>query len=251
MDYHNQKVYPMDSGNTAMNNENLNATKYAMLSENGGSLRPPPYRRNIPQYHSMIPKKKGGSCFKCICCCFCFLLILILILLSVALLFYHFYKPKVPSYKVQGMEVSTFKVDRDLSLYTEFVVNVRAENPNENIGINYGKDSSVAVSYSGTKLSSGKLPTFHQGHKNTTLMKVVLSGKSEFGSGLQEALMDNRRTGRIPLLIMVKAPVIVMLGEYAMREIVVLVNCSIVVDNLSPNKKIGILSSNYNVSASL
>ncbi|XP_043688436.1 NDR1/HIN1-like protein 6 [Telopea speciosissima] len=227
-----------------------NPTKYVMLSENGGSLRPPPYRRNIPRYQS-TPKRKGCSCGKCLCCCCCFLLILIILLVSFTFLFYSYFKPKIPSYKVQDLNVGAFNVQPDFSLYTEFIVHVKAENPNEKIGFTYGKNSSVVVAYSGAPLCSGKLPAFYQDKKNTTLIKVVLKGKSEFGSGLQAALMENKHTGRIPLLIMVKVPVSVVLGELHMQQIVVEVNCSLVVNDLSPKKKIGILSSKYHVSASL
>ena len=76
-------------------------------------------------------------------------------------------------------------------------------------------------------------------------MKVVLKGDSEFGSGLQEALMDNRHTGKIPLLVRVKVPVSVVLGNLPLRQVVVFVNCSLVVDNLQPDKKAKILSSEY------
>uniref|UniRef100_A0A6N2M2E7 Late embryogenesis abundant protein LEA-2 subgroup domain-containing protein n=1 Tax=Salix viminalis TaxID=40686 RepID=A0A6N2M2E7_SALVM len=101
------------------------------------------------------------------------------------------------------------------------------------------------VAYSDSTLCSGKLPAFHQPGVNTTLIQVVLTGKSEFGSGLQEALMDNRETGKIPLLVMVSAPISVVLKSFPLREVVVNVNCSLVVDNLAPNKKVRILSSEY------
>lgn len=37
-------------------------------------------------------------------------------------------------------------------------------------------------------------------------MQIDLKGKSEFGSGLQEALTENKKSGRVPLLVAVKAP---------------------------------------------
>jgi hypothetical protein len=77
------------------------------------------------------------------------------------------------------------------------------------------------------------------------MIRVVLTGKSEFGSGLQEALMDNWETGRIPLLVIVKAPISVMVKSLALRQVMVNVNCSLVVDNLAPNKRVRILSSTY------
>ncbi|EPS64077.1 hypothetical protein M569_10704, partial [Genlisea aurea] len=100
------------------------------------------------------------------------------------------------------------------------------------------------VEYSGSNLCTGKLPSFYQGHRNVTTIDVELSGKSEFGSGLQEALMDSRKSHKIPLLVKVRVPVGVVIGGIHLRPATVLVNVTLVVDNLAPNKKIGILSSN-------
>ncbi|GMP54488.1 hypothetical protein CsSME_00019650 [Camellia sinensis var. sinensis] len=232
---------------------------YVMLSEDnnnsdhhGSNLRPPPYRRNVPRYHSAHhPKKRTNCCLKCICCCCCFIILFLLILVSLVFYFYTFYKPQMPSYQVQGLTVQAFSLQPDFSLVSEFLINVKADNPNDHIGFIYGKDNSVVVAYEDSTLSSGKLPSFHQGHNNATMMNVLLKGKSEFGSGLQEALMQNRNSGKIPLLVLVKVPVSLILAEIPMRHFVVFVNCSLVVDNLSPNKKIRILSSKYNVAFSI
>ncbi|CAK9151354.1 unnamed protein product [Ilex paraguariensis] len=228
---------------------------YVMLPENYGSnhgnVRPPPYRRNVPRYYSQNQKKSGGtSCLKCICCFFCFLFFLILIMAGLALYFYAIFDPQMPSYKVESLDVRSFNVELDFSLYTEFSLTVKAENPNKNIGFIYGSESALTVLYTDSTLCSGKLPAFHQGHENTTRMKVTLKGKSEFGSGLQQALTENRHTRRIPLLVRVKAPVSIVVGTIPMRQFVVFVNCSLVVDSLSPNKKPGIVSSNYKVAVS-
>ncbi|XP_019051765.1 PREDICTED: protein YLS9-like [Nelumbo nucifera] len=205
-------------------------SKYVMLSENGGEatgIRPPPYRRNIPRYHKS--SHKSGFIFY----------------------LYTFFQPKIPSYKFERIDVNNFDMQKDFSLYAEFVVTVKAENPNDKIGIVYDKDSIVLVDYDDSTLCSGKLPAFHQGYKNITVLNIVLKGKSEFGSGLQAALMDNRKTNRIPLFIRVKAPVNVVLGNVPLRQFDVFLNCSMVVDNLSPNKTVSILSTKYNVSVAL
>jgi len=78
------------------------------------------------------------------------------------------------------------------------------------------------------------------------MMKIDLEGNSPFGSGLQEALIENRHTGRIPLLVQVKAPVHVVLDQFALWSVDVYVNCSLVIDKLSPDKKVKILSMKYN-----
>ncbi|KAJ9686604.1 hypothetical protein PVL29_015465 [Vitis rotundifolia] len=217
--------------------------KYVML-EQQSTLQPPPYRRNVPRYHSGH-HKSGGGCLKCICCCYCFLIILIFLLAGITFYFYTVFQPKVPSYQVERLDVKAFDMKMDFSLNTEFLVTVKADNPNQHIGFIYGKDSSAIVMYSDSQLCSGQLPAFHQGPKNITLMKVVMKGKSEFGSGLQQALIENREKGKIPLLIKVVVPVRVVVGSVQMRQFKVLVNCSLVIDNLAPKKKVRILSTKY------
>lgn len=221
---------------------------YVELQPNG-SIRPPPYHhRKVPQYR---PKKSGIGCMKCICCCYCFLFFLILLLAGLTFYFYTLYKPMVPSYKVKSMDIKAFEAQPDFSLKTEFIVNVEANNPNTHISLIYGQDSSVVVWYKDSNLCSGKLPAFHQGTNNITVMQIDLKGKSEFGSGLQEALTENKKSGRVPLLVAVKAPVTIELGSFRLRQFVVYVNCSLVLDSLSPNKKPGIISSKYDIDASL
>lgn len=221
--------------------------KYVMLSgnnDNQGNLRPPPYRRNIPRYHS---KKSRGSClFKCICCCYCCLFLLTALFLGLTFLVYKMYRPKVPSYNVDNFGVNAFELQSDMSLFTEFAVVVKAENPNSYMGFLYGKDSQVNVSYSDSQLCSGKIPSFYQPKKNTTMINIVLKGTSPFGSGLQQALLENRHAGKIPLLVRVKAPINVVLGRFPLKGFDVYVNCSLIIDNLSPNKKVKILSTKYN-----
>ncbi|KAL3848870.1 hypothetical protein ACJIZ3_010752 [Penstemon smallii] len=216
-----------------------------MLQQNpyGNNAHQPPYRRTIPRYQH---KRSNGAkrCCRCICYCFCCILMLLVILSFLSFYFYIIYGPKIPSYKIENFEVKAFDVQLDFSLNAEFQVTVKAENPNSNIGFIYGKSSYVIVTYTDTNLCSGKLPNFHQGPLNTTLMKVDLKGKSEFGSGLQQAFTENRNSHRIPLLVRIKVPVRVVVGEIPLRQFDVFVNCSMLVDNLAPNKKIGIISSN-------
>ncbi|VFQ83249.1 unnamed protein product [Cuscuta campestris] len=169
---------------------------------------------------------------------------------GMAFYIYAVYKPKIPSYRVNGLEVKKFDVQWDFSLKTVFTVAVTADNPNTNIGFKYGKDSSVIVTYTDSVLCSGKLPSFHQGAENVTEMKIQLDGVSKFGSGLQEAFQESKDTGKIPLLVKVKAPVKVVIGSLSLREAIVYVNCSLVVDKLQPGKKVGIVKSNYSFDVS-
>ncbi|VFQ86153.1 unnamed protein product [Cuscuta campestris] len=212
-------------------------------------MLPSPHRRNaVPRYQ---PRKSSSRCCcKCICLCCCLLFIIVLALGGMAFYIYAVYKPKIPSYRVNGLEVKKFDVQSDFSLKTVFTVSVTADNPNTNIGFKYGKDSSVIVTYTDSILCSGKLPSFHQKAENVTEMKIQLDGVSKFGSGLQEAFQESKDTGKIPLLVKVKTPVKVVVGSLSLREAIVYVNCSLVVDKLQPGKKVGIVKSNYSFDVS-
>lgn len=227
--------------------------------------RPPPIyatvhpdeNARIPlyQHHSKSsygrPRKSGNCCLRCICCCYCFLFFLIIILAGLALYFYTILKPQVPSYKVQSIQVKNFEPLPDLSLKTEFVVNVEAGNPNDHISVIYGEGSNVVLWYKDHNISHGKLPAFRQGTKNITMMHIDMDGKNKLESGIQEALREDEKNKMVPMIVEVKAPITVVVGKFKLREFVVYVNCSLTLDSLSPNKNPEILSSTYSVHATL
>lgn len=220
--------------------------RYVMLNSNNSfNLKPPPQRRNVPRYHGNPKKSSGNSCLRCMCCCLCFWLLLIIFLAAALVILYTVLQPEVPRYNVSKFDVNAFNVEPDFSLYAEFVVSVKSNNPNNHIAINYGKSSSVTVSYKDTTLCSGKIPAFKQPQNNVTNIAIALKGKSEFGNGLQEALMKNKNTGKVPLLVQVKAPVSLVVQDIPLRQVMVLLNCSLVVDNLAPKKQAKILSTKY------
>lgn len=223
--------------------------QYVMLNgqgNNGGRLpAPPPYHRNIPTYNHHHKKRSQNCCFRCLCCCYCLLLLLILIVAGTLLYVFLVVDPQPPSYKIKNFEVKDFNVQPDFSLKTLFLVTVISKNPNKDIGMIYEKHSSVVVLYDGSSICSGKLPYFHQKPLNTSTIHIELKGKSEFGSGLQEAYSDSKKQGKIPLLVVVKAPVVIVINGLRTDVFLVNVNCSLVVDSLSPHKNVKILSSSY------
>ncbi|KAI3862168.1 hypothetical protein MKW92_051217 [Papaver armeniacum] len=190
--------------------------KYVMLSENGGDggVRPPPYRRNIPRYHSTAQpyKKKGNYYLKCICCFYCFLFILIFGLSAFVFYVYAIYQTKMPTYKVDHIGIGAF--------------DLQSQNPNERINIFYAPESSIAITYSDSTLCTEKIPI-------------------EFGSGLQEALLDNKKIGKIPPLIIVKPPIVIEMGSLPLKQVTFLVNYSLVIDSLTPRKQVKILLTTY------
>ncbi|KAL6863755.1 hypothetical protein ACP4OV_016658 [Aristida adscensionis] len=193
-----------------------------------------------------MAKDDDGGCCGCLCWCCCFLFLILAALAGTAAYFYFAYKPKPPSYSVSNMSVSQFDFNsNDLTLYAKITAAVRAENPNDMIGIKYADGSHTVVSYRGTPLCSGKLPAFYQGHKNVTVMDIAMEGRHGFGSGLQEALEESEKEGNVPIDVFVSVPIELRLGSVDLRQIKVNVHCALVVDSLSPQKKPTIKSATY------
>ncbi|KAJ1697832.1 hypothetical protein LUZ63_006344 [Rhynchospora breviuscula] len=224
---------------------------YINLADQGGNdpmNLHPPSRRNLPRYHS--GRKKGNECCKCVCWFCCFIFIIILAIAGFFVYLYVIYKPQIPSYSLSSFSVGAFDFrPAELTLNTKIFVSVRAENPNEMIGINYGEGSSIVIAYQNTTLSSGELPIFYQGHKNVTVMQIVLEGSHPYGSGLQKAIEESSKSGSVPLDVYVKVPFSLRLDELDLHEVKVNIHCALVVDSISPKKKPNIKSAKYDVDA--
>ncbi|XP_072977076.1 NDR1/HIN1-like protein 6 [Typha angustifolia] len=181
------------------------AQKYEMLN----------HRRALPTY---IPRAdpsnhRRGCCRRCLCCFCTFLLLLLLAFVAAFLYVYLVVDPKFPAYKIDSLTISTFDVKPlDMSLGTEFTVAVRAENPNEKIGIRYGDGGEVSVGFNGTTLCRGRIPGFYQPERNTMVLAVRLSGKSSLRAGAAAALAESRSAGKVPLDVRIKVPVGLRLG---------------------------------------
>uniref|UniRef100_A0ACD5XK34 Uncharacterized protein n=1 Tax=Avena sativa TaxID=4498 RepID=A0ACD5XK34_AVESA len=201
-------------------------------------------KRSAPRYPE--DENKGGGCCCCLLGCCCFLFLILLSLVGTMAYLYYTYKPKPPSYSVNNMAVSKFEFSSsDLTLYTKLVASVRAENPNEMIGIKYADGSRTVVSYRGTTLCSGKLPTFVQGPKNITVMEIAMEGRHGFGDGLQKALEESENEGNVPLDIYVSVPVYLIFNDETSPGIRVNVHAALVIDSISPKKKPTIKSATY------
>ncbi|GJN03275.1 hypothetical protein PR202_ga20703 [Eleusine coracana subsp. coracana] len=59
------------------------------------------------------------------------------------------------------------------------------------------------------------------------------------------ALEESEKAGNVPLDVYVSVPVTLRLGNFDLREVTVNVHCRLVVDSLSPKKKLVIKSAKY------
>nr|GEW91567.1 NDR1/HIN1-like protein 6 [Tanacetum cinerariifolium] len=158
---------------------------------------------------------------------------------------YYFYttdKPKAPTYDIQSFKIKSLEVQPDFSLKTEFEVDVKTNNPNKNIGFKYGENSSISVLYHNNVISSGKLPAFKQDPENTTVLKISLSGTSEDEPGsLQDDMKNNKNNGEISLVVHVRLPLKVFVGNFGLKEVSASVSCDLVVDNMEEGKTAKVL----------
>lgn len=216
----------------------------ALKSENGDPAdRYPPFQRIIPVTHSKPPKKKRS----CLCRCFCWtlsllLLLIVIIAIVVGILFLVF-RPKLPKYSIDGLRITQLNLSNNDSLSATFDVNITARNPNEKIGIYYEGGSSINVFYTETQLCQGSLPKFYQGHENTTVLTVELTGQTQNATGLLTEMQAEQQRGSVPLTLKVRQPVRIKLGRLKLMKMNFRATCSLVVDSLSASNPIGITSS--------
>lgn len=186
--------------------------------------------------------KGSNGCIRCICWCYCLLFLLIGIAACLAYYFYTTEKAQAPTYDIQSFKVKSLEVQPDFSLKTEFEVEVKTNNPNKNIGFKYGENSNISVLYHDSVISSGKLPAFKHDPANTTVLKISLSGTSEDEAGsLQDDMKNNKNNGEISLAVHVRVPIKVFVGNIGLEEVLALVSCHLVVDNLEEGKTAKVL----------
>ncbi|KAE8666516.1 cactin-like isoform X1 [Hibiscus syriacus] len=202
------------------------------------------YSHVPPISHPRPPKKRSSCCCRCLCWTLSILLLLIGIIGIIIGILFLVLRPKLPYYSIDGLEVTQLSLSSNSSLSANLHVNFTARNPNRRIEIYYEGGSHITVWYTETQLCRGSIPKFYQGHRNTTVLVLPMSGQIQNGAGLLTALQQQQQqTGNIPLLLRARQPVRIKLGSLKLPEMKFLVRCWLVVDALSPNRAIRISSS--------
>ncbi|CDY26995.1 BnaC06g12110D [Brassica napus] len=190
-------------------------------------------------------KKRGSCCCRCVCYTLLVIFLLIVIVGAAVGILYLVFRPKLPDYNIDRLLLTRFTFNQDSSLSTAFNVTITAKNPNEKIGIYYEDGSRISVLYMQTRLSNGSLPKFYQGHENTTIIFVEMTGYTRNATSLMATLQEQQRlTESIPLRIRVTQPVRIKLGKLKLMEVKFMVRCSVSVDSLAANNVIRVRSSN-------
>ncbi|XP_043696025.1 NDR1/HIN1-like protein 6 [Telopea speciosissima] len=215
-------------------------------SEKGDPVEqyPPVYRRTFPVVQSNPPpKKRSCSCCRCLCWTISLLILLVIIIAATVGILYLVFQPKVPSYSIDRLRITQFMINTDMSLSAKFTIRLTASNPNKKIGIYYEDGSNISAWYTSTKLCEGSLPKFYQGHQNTTVLDIQLTGQIPNGNIVVQALSQQQQTGNIPLILNAKVPVSLKLGRLKLMKVKPNVRCNLVVDSLTQNNLISIKTS--------
>ncbi|KAK4771839.1 hypothetical protein SAY86_013614 [Trapa natans] len=213
-------------------------------SEKGKPVEYPSFRRTIPVVHSKPPKRRCTFC-RFLCWTLALFVFLVVALAATLGILYLVFRPKVPKYSVDGLEITRFNLGNDNSLSATFDVNITAKNPNDKIGIYYEGGSWISVWYTGSKLAEGALPKFYQGHRNTTVLVVPMTGETKNATGLIASLqLQRQQSSVIPLDLIVRQPVRVKLGMLKLPKVKLILRCNINVDSLSSQNIIRIKNNN-------
>lgn len=237
-----QKIHPVQDPEAASPQPTAPlVSRDASRSHQGAPVEhyyPPPL---APNTNSKTPRKKRRSCFtRCLCWSLCILLAILTILAIAAAVIFLVFRPKAPKYSVDSIRITEFSLNSDSSLSASFNVNVTARNPNKKIGIYYEGGSPISVWYTGTKLCEGSWPKFYQGHHNTTVLNLPLTGRAVNASDLLRSIQQEQSTGRIPLDVRVRVPVKIKLGKLKLMKWKFSVKCRLVVDTLTADNAVRI-----------
>ncbi|XP_059315006.1 NDR1/HIN1-like protein 13 [Lycium ferocissimum] len=247
------RVHPQDSPPSSNNSSEAKpvptpGTYVVQVPKDQIYRYPPP--GNARHYESLTKRKPHRSCC-CRCLCYTFSLLLILIIalgITVGVL-YLIFRPESPKYSISDFTIKNFNLTSSSSpVSPQFNVTVRAENPNNKIGVYYRKGSSMTVVYSDVSLCNGELPAFYQPTNNVTVFKTALKGSNVIlGNAVKTELRNEQMKGKVPFKVNIRVPVKVKVGAVKSWEIIVKVKCDIIVNALTAKSKIVSKDCKYSV----
>ncbi|KAJ8470953.1 hypothetical protein OPV22_025296 [Ensete ventricosum] len=169
------------------------------------------------------PRRRRGCC--CSCCLWLTLIIVAFVFLAAiaAGVFYVIYRPRRPTFEVDGLRLSAFNVSGADQLTSRLELNLTAFNPNRNIVYLYDA-ASISVFSGGVDVGDGSFPAFIQEAKNATLLAAALSAPG--GQTLDStAVSDLKKKTRLPLEIDVDTKVGVKMGGWKTKKMGIQVRC--------------------------
>ncbi|GKU96725.1 hypothetical protein SLEP1_g9929 [Rubroshorea leprosula] len=194
--------------------------------------RPVPRKVALPV--SISPQKKSRSCCRTSCCYCCFLLLILIILIVVfGLVFFFWFNPKLPLFRIESFKILDFNVTLTPNgkyLDAQTVTQIEFRNPNEKITLYYGTmevDVSVGKGSDETDLGTASLPEFTQRSMNKTSLKVETKVKNQkLYGGTGERPQARLRSKNLVVNMEVQTKVGVGLSRMKLGMLGVAVKCS-------------------------
>ncbi|XP_068661135.1 NDR1/HIN1-like protein 10 [Aristolochia californica] len=172
-----------------------------------------------PRPHSYRRPGRGSSCCCGPCCLlsflFKFIVSLVIIAGIIALIVWLALRPARVKVHVDTAELSQFNLTNGNVLHYNLSLSVSVRNPNKRIGIYYDRLEARAF-YQGQRLDSRFLPTFYQGHKNTTMLYPAFSGQQLLVLGSQDVndFEQQKREGRFEVDVKIYARIRFKVGKF-------------------------------------
>ncbi|THU44282.1 hypothetical protein C4D60_Mb02t05760 [Musa balbisiana] len=200
----------------------ISPSGFTVSEKSGASVSPSTPGGTAP----LRPPKRRSRCSRCLCWTLLAVIILIVLIAAAAGVVCVVFRLRFPKYSVDHLRVSRFSVnDDDITVGAVFDVAVTARNPNKKIGIYYEEGSELSLWYADESLCTGSFPVFYQGHRNTTVLHVFLTG-----SELLAELQQQQLSGVFPLTFRGDVPVRVKLDKLTLWKVTFNVRCSVVVN---------------------
>lgn len=183
--------------------------------------------QQMPPPATYQQRRRGrGPC----CCCFIWLCSIFTILLTLiglaVLIFWLVVRPKAPHFDVKTVHIYGLTGTQPFNTSIDYVIEAR--NPNKRMGFYYS-DINVKVEADSEVVSQGTVPSFYQGHRNTTeLNGTIASENVTVSSGTLSAI--TRDSSNAPFYAQVDVKVKVKVGSIKSRKMKVRVKCDINVD---------------------
>ncbi|CAA2985978.1 NDR1/HIN1-like protein 13 [Olea europaea var. sylvestris] len=207
---------------------------------------PPP--ENARKFHALARRNKRSCCRRCCYFTLCLLLLLIVTVAIAAGVLYLVFRPEAPKYTITSVAIKGMNLTSVPFTSPVFDVSIRAENPNDKIGIYYSKNSVVNVFYNDVKLGDGVLPSFYQPKNNVTMFQTALKGSNiVLGGAVKTSLRNGQNENRVPLVMRLKVHVKFKVGSMKTWEITIKVRCDIIVDSLNDKSNIVSKDCDYSV----
>lgn len=230
MDY--QRVYPVGTASPSapVAPENLSSKSKKAPDIDRLPLYTAPVSPSPPPEINR-PRKKRSRCCRCLCWTLLAIIILIVIIAAIVGILYLIFRPKIPHYSVDYVTVTSFSIANNLSVQASFDITVTSRNPNKKIGIYYLEGSEITAWYNTTQLCNGTYPVFYQGHRNTTVVHLLLSGKPTLTNELISGIQSQLETGSIPISVKGHVPVKIKFGALKLFKITGKIDCNLMLDS--------------------